>query len=98
MRVEPGVVSLEPGGRTLVQIIATITDDLNVGAAYQGEVSVPGLSNTRVPLVLRRRESAQTPEPVKKAKTSRAKGKHRGRERDPSPRSAAQDDTGRITD
>lgn len=79
MRVEPGIVSLEPGAKALVQIIATISEDLAAGAAYQGEVSVPGLSNTRVPLVLRRRESASppvTPEPATKTKTSRAKRKN----------------------
>ena len=62
-----------------MQIIATISEDLTVGASYQGEVSVPGLSNTRVPLVLRRRESASPavtpPEPAKNAKASRGKGK-----------------------
>jgi hypothetical protein len=54
MRVTPTVVTLQPGGRTLVQIAAVISDDLEPDAAYRGEVSVPGLSEHGIPVLMRR--------------------------------------------
>lgn len=57
LRVVPGVVTLEPAGRTLVQLFAAVTDDLDPDVDYRGEVSVPGLSDRGIPVVLRRRRA-----------------------------------------
>ncbi|MEP6691316.1 MAG: hypothetical protein ABJD07_09175 [Gemmatimonadaceae bacterium] len=81
MRIEPGVVSLEPGARTLVHLIASINDEMVVGATYHGEISVPGLSDSRVPVVLRRRESSSV---AAGAGSSRKKGKRRAPKSDDS--------------
>jgi hypothetical protein len=72
LRVVPGVVTLEPGGRTLVQIYATVTDDLEPDVSYRGEVNVPGLSEHGIPLILRRRGATEPAKPAKaKKKTAR---------------------------
>jgi hypothetical protein len=55
LRVEPGVITLPPGGRALVQIYATIDDSLDADVPYRGEVNVPGLSESGIPVLLRRR-------------------------------------------
>ncbi|MGN6193264.1 MAG: hypothetical protein ACTHM4_14140 [Rhodanobacteraceae bacterium] len=60
MRVAPNVVSLPPEGRTRVQIIATIPDDFEPDVAYRGEVTVPGLSEHGIPVLLRRTPTAET--------------------------------------
>jgi len=58
LRVQPGSITLEPGGRTLVQLTALVDDALVPGLSYRGEVSVPGLSDAPIPVVLRRKPSA----------------------------------------
>ena len=63
LRVVPGVVTLEPGGRTLVQLYAAVTDDLDPDVDYRGEVTVPGLSDHAIPVVLRRRAQAPASAP-----------------------------------
>ncbi|MGH7504394.1 MAG: hypothetical protein ACRELX_02030 [Longimicrobiales bacterium] len=63
LRVSPGVVSLQPGGRTLVQIGAVIPDDFEPDVAYRGEVTVPGLSEHGIPVLLRRAPSAEAAKP-----------------------------------
>ncbi len=58
---DPGVVSLGPGERTAVRILATITEDLEPEVAYRGEITVPGLSERGVPVILRRAGGARGP-------------------------------------
>jgi len=64
LRVQPGTVALEPGGRQLVQISVFVDEQLEPGVGYRGEVTVPGLSDTPMPVLLRRKattmESAAT--------------------------------------
>jgi hypothetical protein len=55
LRFVPGVVTLEPGGRTLVQVFATVSADLEPETPYRGEIRVPGLSEHGIPALLRRR-------------------------------------------
>lgn len=55
LRILPGVVTLDPGARTLVRIVATVTDDWAIDVPYRGTVQVPGLSDHAIPVVLRRR-------------------------------------------
>jgi len=67
LRVHPGTIDLEPGARTLVQIGALVDDRLDPATRYQGQVTVPGLSDTPIPIVLQRRPAATPPaatEPV----------------------------------
>ncbi len=56
--VNPSVVTLEPGGRTLVQIFAEVPADLEADVPYRGEVSVPGLSDHSIPVVMRRKATS----------------------------------------
>ncbi|MGH7528043.1 MAG: hypothetical protein ACREMX_15220 [Gemmatimonadales bacterium] len=56
LRIIPGIITLQPGARTLVQIVAVVTDDLEPGVAYRGEVTVPDLSEQAIPVLVRRRE------------------------------------------
>jgi hypothetical protein len=63
LRVQPGTIDLEPGGRTLVQVGALVDERLETGMRYRGQVTVPGLSDTPIPVVLQRRPS-QTAAPA----------------------------------
>jgi len=72
LRVVPNVVTLEPGGRTFVQIIAQVSAELEPDVPYRGEVTVPGLSDHGIPVLLRRRP-AQTTAP--KAATAGSGGR-----------------------
>jgi hypothetical protein len=51
---EPDVVTLDPGEQLLVQVAAHIGSGLAPGVDYRGEIRVPGLAGTRIPVVLRR--------------------------------------------
>lgn len=66
VRFSPEVVALDPGDQVLVQVAATVDRTLEPGVRYQAEISIPQLSGTRIPLVVRRRP------PKPRAKTSRA--------------------------
>lgn len=61
---QPKVLVLEPGQQTLVQIMATIDEGLAPNVRYSARVSLPGLSETGVPVVLRRRPSQLVPAEV----------------------------------
>jgi hypothetical protein len=69
---EPDVVSLEPGEQVLVRVTAAIDDRLDAGAAYRGEVTIPGLSGDRVPLVVRRTAGAPPARARRRATARRA--------------------------
>jgi hypothetical protein len=58
LTLDPEVVTLEPSEQVLVRAAATIGEDLEPGLSHRGEISVPGLTGTRIPLVVRRRDSA----------------------------------------
>jgi hypothetical protein len=66
VRFEPEVITLEPGEQTLVQVAVEVTRGLRTGVDYRGEVMVPGLAGTRIPLVVRRVAAARS-----RAKASR---------------------------
>lgn len=55
VKIEPEVVTLDPGGQSLVQIVVAVSEELEPGVSYRAEISVPGLSDGRVPVTLRRR-------------------------------------------
>jgi hypothetical protein len=74
LRFDPEVVSLEPGEQMLVRVIATMGDDLEPGTGYRGELTVPGLSGSPIPIVVRRRAPAARPRkaPARKAPARKA--------------------------
>jgi hypothetical protein len=73
-RVEPELLALDPGAQSLVQIAVTVSDELVAGVDYRAEISVPGLSDSRVPVMLRRRGAAPaTPPPRPSARKVRPK-------------------------
>lgn len=59
LRFSPNTISLDPGDQVLVQMAAVIDDGLEPGARYRAEISIPGLSGVRVPIVVRRRPAEE---------------------------------------
>jgi hypothetical protein len=55
LRFAPERIALEPGDQVLVQVAAPIDEALEPGVRYRAEISIPGLSGVRVPIVVRRR-------------------------------------------
>jgi hypothetical protein len=55
--LDPEVVTLDPGEQTLVRAAASLSDAFALGVGYRAEISVPGLTGTRIPVVVRRREA-----------------------------------------
>ncbi len=56
----PDMIVLESGDQLAVQVAVMIDETLDADVRYRGEISVPGLSNTRIPVVVRRRVTATT--------------------------------------
>jgi hypothetical protein len=54
MDIEPRSLSLPPGGQALVEVFVAISDSLGPGASYRGEISVPGLADRSIPILVRR--------------------------------------------
>jgi hypothetical protein len=55
---DPEVIALKPGEQVLVRVTTAVDDSLEPDVRYQGEFSVPELTGTRIPVVLRRRPDA----------------------------------------
>jgi hypothetical protein len=71
---EPEVVVLEPGEQVLVRVVAAVDESLEPNVGYRGDLTVPGLSGTQIPVVLRRRPTAPaTPAPKRKSRAPRPK-------------------------
>lgn len=51
----PEVITLDPGDQQVVQVAAAVDETLEPDVRYHALISVPGLSATRIPIVLRRR-------------------------------------------
>lgn len=79
--LSPDVVSLDPGDQVLVQVAALVDETLDPGVRYRAEISVPTLSGTRIPLVVRRSPgaapSAKKRAPAKKGSAAKAPPKPR---------------------
>ena len=76
---DPEVVTLEPGEQVLVRAVAAIDEDLEAGAAYRGEVSVPGLGSRGVSIVVRRRPAdGPRPRTRRASRPSSASTRRRG--------------------
>lgn len=54
LQFEPSSIDLEPGQKVIVQVVAEIGQGLEPGVGYRGSVTVPGLSDTPVAIVVRR--------------------------------------------
>jgi hypothetical protein len=55
---DPEVVVLDRGEQILVRVATRIEADLEPDISYRGELTVPGIVGTKVPIVLRRRAGA----------------------------------------
>jgi hypothetical protein len=59
LALEPEAVTLAPGEQMLVRVTAMIDGSYEPDVGYRGELTVPGIAGTRVPLVLRRTAGTQ---------------------------------------
>jgi hypothetical protein len=57
LEFDPEIVTLAPGEQMLVRVSATIDESFEPDVSYRGELSVPGIAGTPIPLVLRGRPS-----------------------------------------
>jgi hypothetical protein len=55
VKFDPEVVALRSGEQSLVRVLAVIDETLEPEVRYEGEVTIPELAGTRIPIVLRRR-------------------------------------------
>jgi hypothetical protein len=51
---QPPDVTLEPGEKALVKVVVRVGDEIKAGTDYIGAVTIPGLANRRLELLLRR--------------------------------------------
>lgn len=70
---QPASVTLEPGEQILVKVLASINKNMPAGIRYRGEIGVPGLMGTRIPVVLGRTAEANAPG-SKKSRTTSSSG------------------------
>jgi hypothetical protein len=52
---DPGLINLEPREQVLVRVVADIDKALKPGVTYRGELKIPELAGSPVPVALRRR-------------------------------------------
>jgi hypothetical protein len=69
---DPPEVTLDPGQQMIVRVGVTVSDEMEAGTDYAGELAVPELPGTRIPVVVRRRAPARTR--AKRARASTRKG------------------------
>jgi hypothetical protein len=67
MVFDPAAVTLGPSEQLLMRVSAMITDELEPGVRYHGELTIPALRGTRIPIVLRRRSSPPPTGPDKES-------------------------------
>ena len=58
---EPSSITLQPGEQILVKVLVSISKDMPAGVRYRGEIGVPGLMGTRIPVVMGRTAEAKVP-------------------------------------
>src|SRR2546423_7096496 len=83
LRFDPESIALNPGEQILVRVAAAIDAGIEAGTTYRGEVSIPGLSNSRVRLAIRRRQVEPPPTAARVRQPSPSAG--RARRRTPKP-------------
>jgi hypothetical protein len=52
----PEPITLDPGDQLAVQVAVAVDETLTPGVRYHAEIGVPGLSDARIPIVVRRRK------------------------------------------
>jgi len=55
---DPEIINLRPGEQLLVRVLAAIDETMEPEVRYQGQFTIPELSGTMIPIVLRRRPSS----------------------------------------
>ncbi len=86
---QPPDVTLEPGEKALVKVVVRVDDEIKAGTDYIGAVTIPGLANRRLELLLRSRPpDDRRPEIAKKQqrRTPRRVASRRARLRPRPPR------------
>jgi hypothetical protein len=58
VKFSPAEVTLEPGDQVLVQVAAAVDATLEPDIRYRAEITIPRLSGTGIPIVVRRRPSS----------------------------------------
>jgi len=78
LRFEPGVITLAAGEQVIAKVSARITRALAAGIRYQADISIPGISGARIPIIVRRKPAAKSPGNGKQENQSSvaALGKH----------------------
>lgn len=51
---EPAQMTLPPGEKILVHILASIDENLTIDTSYRGSITVPELSENSIPIIIRR--------------------------------------------
>ena len=64
VKFDPEVVALRSGEQLLVRVIAVMDESLEPEVRYEGEVTIPELKGTRIPIVLRRRAKSSDQPPL----------------------------------
>ncbi len=79
----PDVVTLDSGEQLVVQVAVKVDETLEPGVRYRAEISIPELSETRIPLVVRRRPTALPRAPLHR--NGRTAGRPRGQAKAKTP-------------
>ena len=67
LRFEPGVITLAPGQQVIARVSARISRGLVAGVRYQAEISIPGISGARIPIIVRRKQTPKAAAVVNEA-------------------------------
>ena len=79
----PDVITLGPGEQLIVQVVAAIDETLEPGIRYRGEISVPELSETRIPIVVCRRHSTTPRAPLHRNSRTAGRRKRQAKAKTP---------------
>ncbi len=72
--LQPPDVTLEPGEKALVKVVVHIGDEIKAGTDYVGAITIPGLANRRLEVLLRSRPpDGGEPAPAKRKARSTAR-------------------------
>ena len=83
--IRPEVITLDPGEQLVVQVVAVIDEALEPDVRYRAEISVPELSEMRIPVVVRRRPSTMPRAPLHR--NGRTAGRPKGQAKAKTPES-----------
>jgi len=75
LEFQPQSVTLQPGEQALVRVSADISEEVTPGVRYHGEIGVPGLPGTRIPIVIGRTAETQTRRATKAGGPSQARAR-----------------------